>query len=228
VLLVLLAVTGVALNHSGALGLDRYYLAAPWLLERYRIPDIEIGASFAVDGRRVTAAGGRQFLDAVAIDAAGIDALAGAVAVGDEIALAAAAEVVLVNRSAELIDRLAVGLYLPGPIEAIAAAADGIWLSSDGRNFYVDMASGAVSLPDPTAAQPGSPAPAWVESSPPPASLTTAIELAYRGNGVSAERLLLDLHSGRLFGLSGTLLTDLAASALGLLAISGLAIWLRR
>jgi len=41
------------------------------------------------------------------------------------------------------------------------------------------------------------------------------------------ERLLLDFHSGRIFGPVGVLVYDLLALAVGFMAISGLVLWFR-
>ena len=49
--------------------------------------------------------------------------------------------------------------------------------------------------------------------------------LAYRGNGLKLERIILDLHSGRIFGAYGIYLMDAAAIALLWLSLSGLWVW---
>ena len=49
--------------------------------------------------------------------------------------------------------------------------------------------------------------------------------IAYRGNGLKLERVILDLHSGRIFGGYGVYLMDAAAIALLWLSVSGL--WVR-
>jgi uncharacterized iron-regulated membrane protein len=46
--------------------------------------------------------------------------------------------------------------------------------------------------------------------------------------GLSWERVLLDLHSGRLFGNAGVLVVDLVGVATALLAFSGLLTWVGR
>ena len=46
--------------------------------------------------------------------------------------------------------------------------------------------------------------------------------------GITLERLLLDLHSGRLLGPIGILMMDIAAAGLILLAVSGAWLWLRK
>ena len=54
------------------------------------------------------------------------------------------------------------------------------------------------------------------------------LQAAYRGYGLTLERVLLDLHSGRVLGSAGVLLVDAAAILFLLLAISGLWLWSRR
>ena len=49
--------------------------------------------------------------------------------------------------------------------------------------------------------------------------------VAYRGNGLKLERVILDLHSGRIFGEYGVYLMDAAAIALLWLSFSGLWVW---
>lgn len=55
-----------------------------------------------------------------------------------------------------------------------------------------------------------------------------AILNEFQGNGVTLYRVLLDLHSGRLFGWGGRTLMDLTAIAILLLVTSGLSGWLRK
>ena len=49
----------------------------------------------------------------------------------------------------------------------------------------------------------------------------------YRGRVLTLERLMVDLHSGRLFGLGGTWLMDIVAALMVVLAVSGLWLWTR-
>ena len=52
---------------------------------------------------------------------------------------------------------------------------------------------------------------------------------SYRGEGVNIEKIILDLHTGKIFGLSGTVISDLAALALLFLTFSGLYnLWRRK
>ena len=50
-----------------------------------------------------------------------------------------------------------------------------------------------------------------------------------RGPGINLERLILDLHTGNLFGISGKLLSDLAAIAMIFVTLSGIYnLWRRK
>ena len=50
-----------------------------------------------------------------------------------------------------------------------------------------------------------------------------------RGRGISLEKFILDLHTGSLFGLSGKIISDIAALAIIFLTLSGLYnLWMRK
>jgi uncharacterized iron-regulated membrane protein len=55
-----------------------------------------------------------------------------------------------------------------------------------------------------------------------------AISHAYRGSGLTLERILLDLHTGRLFGPAGVALINIASILLLVLIFSGIVLWISR
>ncbi len=55
-----------------------------------------------------------------------------------------------------------------------------------------------------------------------------AFSKRFQGDGVSLYRVILDLHSGRLFGIGGRTMMDLSALAILLLILSGMSGWLRK
>jgi len=59
-------------------------------------------------------------------------------------------------------------------------------------------------------------------------AVTEAVLEAFQGGGVSLYRVLLDLHSGRLFGWGGRTAMDLSAVAIIILITSGIGGWLRK
>ena len=63
VFILLLSVTGIALNHSDDLNLDSRYLRSPWLLEWYGIDVPDPESSFVAAPHRVTLIGERLYYD---------------------------------------------------------------------------------------------------------------------------------------------------------------------
>ena len=61
-----------------------------------------------------------------------------------------------------------------------------------------------------------------------PLHIVQAVSRSYRGEGVTLEKLLLDIHTGRVLGPAGAYITDLAALAILLLSASGIYNWWRR
>ena len=67
----------------------------------------------------------------------------------------------------------------------------------------------------------------WSKASDVPPALLESLRLLYRGRGLTIERVVADIHSGRIVGLAGPYFMDLVAILLIVLGISGLVIWLR-
>jgi len=221
--LLLLCLTGLALNHPARLGLDSRYLAQRWLLDWYGISGPDFGPSFAIDEGWITLAGSRLYLNGTGIANAGMRDLVGATRTGDQIAVASGDELVLLDIDGDVIERAPVRASLPGAIERIAANGDTILVLSGGQAFAYDVGQGRLSDEAPPAGEIS-----WIEQRPLPAAVREAIESDYRGRGVSLDRFVADLHSGRLLGLSGVVVTDFAALALCVLALSGVLLFIRR
>lgn len=100
----------------------------------------------------------------------------------------------------------------------VAAVGDEVWLLTLAGDV-VERLGKAHDVP----AQTG-----WGQSVVVPAALRTELIRQYRGRGLSVERLLLDLHAGRLLGAFGVWLVDLTAVVCLGLAVSGLWLWSRR
>ena len=71
-------------------------------------------------------------------------------------------------------------------------------------------------------------APVWTETSTIPRAIESDILRVYRGRGLPWERVVLDIHSGRIVGRWGPYLMDGAALVLLILVVSGLYNWVIR
>mgnify|MGYP006981145103 CR=1 FL=1 len=69
--------------------------------------------------------------------------------------------------------------------------------------------------------------PNWITPIKASEKTTENVELVYRSQFLTLERIILDAHSGRIFGLFGVLFMDAVAILLILLSLSGVYIWIR-
>jgi hypothetical protein len=212
-----LAVTGVVLNHGAELGLDNRYVHASWLARWYGIA-AERPEVFRSGEHDLIAANGRWVLDG-RVTGDKFPRPVGLVELADMVVVASSTSLYLYGKDGALVDRLERSA-LPGiPVQAIGAGANQLMLRT---------ASGTFESRDALSWQRGAHAAiAWSS----PADLSAAEGERYARMlepGVSVERLLLDLHSGRFAGRYGPLVVDLLAVFLGILSLSGAWLFFKR
>ncbi len=143
---------------------------------------------------------------------------AGKVAVGSFAVVGDGRRVHVLLDSGELVESIDLGPALPGDIERVGSAAGRAVLQSAGRLFRSDAeVSGFAAWTEGD--------PAGVEWSPRvdrDAAGLEVLQYEWRGQGVSVERVLLDLHSGRILAAPGRLFLDIVAIGTILLGVSGL------
>ncbi|HEX9628233.1 MAG TPA: PepSY domain-containing protein [Acidiferrobacterales bacterium] len=217
--IVFLSVTGVLLNHSDTLGLDRRHAQSEGLLDWYGIDVPAPPIAFAADVDWIGQIGEHVYFNGAPV-AGRHAALKGAVAVGDYRLALVGDRLLVLDGSGARIETLGPEHGLPAPAEAIGLAEGRPVLRTDRARLRgdADLARWRPTRADPV----------WSAAATPPAALRAAMIRHYRGQGLSWERVLLDLHSGRLFGRWGPWLMDLAALAFLVLAATGTWIWSRR
>lgn len=215
VFILLLASTGILLNHAHDLGLDRQTVHSTWLLDAYGI-QAPAPRSYAAGTHWVSAVGQRVYVDDREI--AHDTVLHGALFNGQLIAVVLEHAVALFTPDGEHIE----DMPTPAPVLAAASSSAGDlliqtatgWWQTDGQFLAWSAAAETSRL----AMQP----------TPAPAALQTALLQHNRGTALSWERVLLDLHSGRLFGVLGRYVMDVAGLLLMVLALSGIVVWWQR
>jgi hypothetical protein len=186
VFVLLLASTGIALNHTNDLGLDRKTISWSWLLEAY---GMKAPPPYA----------GMVSLQTLAVVGEGQRAH------------------VLLD-SGELIESIDLGGILPGAIERVGLAGDRAVLDSGGTLYRSDQ---EVTLFEPWVDGSASEV-SWSAKVDPGAAGLEILQTTYRGDGLTVERVLLDLHSGRIFAKAGVVVMDIVAIGMIVLALSGL------
>lgn len=216
-LFVVVVGTGLLLNHAEDLGLRQRALQADWLYRWYDMQPATPPVGFPVGDRWVIALERTISLDAMVMPDFG--PAVGAIPLGETIVVAAPREIVVLDADGELVERLTSAALPGGAVSRVGRLAnqDEIILETDTGGFRAgaDLLDWRPFNGDEFGAI------AWSAPAQPPEALATAAVAAYRGESLTAHRVVLDLHSGRFFGPAGVVLVDLAAIGLLFLALSG-------
>ena len=216
----ILAITGILLNHTEGFGLDQKQVRSPWLLRLYQIPSPEWQGSFRTGQFTATQWDQTIYLNRQPV---ATGELLGLVEVDEILLLAAGRELLLLTESAELIDRLPLPEQLPSPWRlgldqeqrAIIAGGNRAWQSDFDYTDFEPRQKPTTEV-------------AWSESYTPSATELSQAQTEIAGPGLSLERIILDLHSGRIVGLAGVIWMDLVAVLMITLTGTGVWIWWRR
>jgi hypothetical protein len=221
VFVIVLTVTGLVLNHTDELELDSSYIQSELLLDWYGIDTPGELTSYTSGAISVTAVNDRIFWgDEPLVDAAA--PLAGLLVYRDLVVIASGGGLSLYTTAGELVERLDNVAGVPADILAIGITPQQLLAVKTARGVYLtDVSLLEWSRVDELDVR-------WSESLPTPPRLKSALQVAYRGIGLPLERIMLDLHSGRIFGRAGVYVVDSAAIIFLLLAMSGVWLWTRR
>lgn len=212
--LLLLLATGVIINHTDGLHLAKQKVQQGWLLDHYGIA----APQHVREMHRATALWASddtlwQGNTPLWQNRAGIQS---AVWFAPMIIVLANNELLLLNERGQLQDRLTAELGLPAQPQQLAVFDNTLWLRTATGDYLADA--------DLMTWQPASAAEPW----PQPQLSQNPHRLALaRSQQLNWERVLLDLHSGRLFGSWAIWLWDLLALALTLLIVGGYWLWFK-
>ena len=221
VFVIILTVTGLLLNHTDELKLDANYVQSDVLLDWYGITAPQGLVSYKAGSTQITAVNDRIFWDSKPL--LHISApLAGVQAFDDMVVIVAAGKLSLYTREGELIEKLDNATGVPIDILAIGISSGGLLSVKTARDIYLADAN----LLEWVRAD--NPEVRWSTTQTTNPVLQRSLQKAYRGTGLTMERIMLDLHSGRILGRAGVYIMDAAAIGFLLLAASGIWLWLRR
>jgi hypothetical protein len=214
---ILIAATGIVINHANRFDLDTMPITSPWILSWYGIEFEGERGGYAADESWISAFQGKLYWNAESIGYCE-EPLKGAEKVADIWFVLCDTSLTLLSSEGELIENL--DDVVPGETTSLSGT-EGEWLIITSGTGTQALHSETLELKTESHAL----APPRI-ATPLPANLQD--ELNFKSHSVTIERLLLDLHSGRILQLPGALINDLVALAMILLALSGSWLWLRR
>lgn len=218
-LTLLLAITGLALNHYTTLGLGKRFIENEWLLDKLDITAPTTASGFRSSQHQAILLEPWLWLDKHQIQGE-YNSISGLVSIDDMLVLATPGELQLFTKQGELIDRLRSQDGLPNAIRRIGRSEQGrLVIETPLGQFQADRDilnwqnwNGEVSWSSPVTAGEAS---------------LQRMQQRWRQQSLSWGHLILQLHSGRLFGDVGVLVMDGAAILLVFLSLSGFWIWMR-
>ncbi len=220
IIVLLLSITGVFLNHGNRLGFDRTYVSWGWLLSWYGVEPARAPISFEANGHWISGTGTRLYFDTEPLATVSTEIIGSSAIADGLIAAAFRNSLFLLSPDGEVIERLTPE-SLPGQLRRIGVLDDErLAVATDQGMYLADQ--------DLIEWQPTTREPSWSLPAKAPAKIREQLMLAERGAGLTVERVMLDLHSGRLFGAWGPWVFDLAAIIFIVMAITGIIYWWQR
>lgn len=220
IFVIVITATGLALNHSEGLKLDENFVNTGWLLDWYGVVAPDPAAAAKAGSRQITLLADHLYVDETLVSA-GLDGLVGAIQLGDMLVVAAPSELVLITTPGlEIIERLGIEHGLPGRIEQLGLddggalvirTVDGSW-HTDEQLLEWRPTNSSTDI-------------AWSGPGTAAAALVSRLKTDYRSRTLTAEKIMLDLHSGRIVRIAGPWLLDAIGITLLLLAGTGLWLW---
>ena len=219
IFVLLLALTGMMLNHTSALGLDQRYVQSRILQGWYGMTAPDVQQSYPVGDAWVTQLEDRLYYNESELGGH-YAPLQGAIGVGDDVALALADGILLLDRQGNTIEKIRAQPGLP-PVGAIGEWNGKVVIRREGEQYIADQALLTWTRVSWQKVR-------WATAATPPVALRLAIRQHYQNKMLNTERVVRDIHNGRILGPWGALLMDLMALAFIGIALTGTWMWWQR
>lgn len=218
VLVVMLVVTGILINHSQSMGWHHKPVFSHWLARLYQIPPSVASQGYPVSDHWIAQLDNTIFLDDVPLVSCS-DPLLGALQLSDLMAVVCGDSLWLFESSGELVEQVR------------GVPANGLQLGTDAGLVLVKTAAGIAAYDDDQGGwqeQALTESILWLTPRLLPSSLANKLTQQAPIPGLNRERVLLDIHSGRILGDLGVWIVDGAAVVMLILACSGFLTWYGR
>ncbi|WP_448249135.1 PepSY domain-containing protein [Thalassotalea agariperforans] len=216
--LIYLSISGIALNHTEDFSLAKTPITNNWLLNHYGIQAPE-DIRFYHQGRIVVTNEIVWLDDNMLVESN--EPIISAGKYQEFWLILSQSSLSIFTLAGQLVETIDSTTGLPDFPSAMALTNQGILLKTANSIYQSDA--------DLLTWQTASPqqSPQWLTPSHVNDAQITQAKQAYRSQYLTLERLVVDSHSGRIFGKFGVLFMDIIAVILVLLSLSGIYIWLR-
>jgi len=216
----ILAITGVMLNHTLDLKLEQRHLNWPWLLAHYGVANVTADRVYLLDDNVISQIDEQVFVDAQPV-VKSLKPIIGGIHLDDITVVASDDALILLSPEGEYIETLGSAIGIPSHIQNIGLfhglpvlqTRHGMWRSDFLLEQWENISLQGVSWSEPTVM---------------PESVGKDLARYFHGEGITVERFVLDLHNGHILGAIGVWVLDFFGALLVILSLSGLWMWLKR
>lgn len=213
--LIMLAVTGIALNHTEELELDSHMIQSSTILDWYGITPPTRLKSFATQNHWLTKINQTLYFDQSQL-LKSKEKLIGAIESNELIVVALSDSLLVLSLQGEMIEQTSFSaikrIGLSQNQHIIVESEKGVFYSEDELLSWHKTQNKSI---------------VWSETKSLPKTFEQTLKTQFRTAILPMERVLLDMHSGRFFGTAGVIIVDISGFFLIILALSGCAIWLK-
>lgn len=218
IFIIFLAISGVLLSHTDMLKLQDKYINNSLLFKWYNIQPIWKSKSFVADQHWITLINDHLYFNQKEI-ANHISELYGVVQSGELLFVAVDQTLFILTTDGQIVEKISHAHGLPQTIQAIGLSTTGDIIIITPQGNYLADSQG-------TNWQPYDQAPLTISNIKKlPTELHKQLQHLHQSRILSVERIILDIHSGRILGQAGVLLIDLMACLTVLLSLSGIWMW---
>jgi len=215
-LLIHLSITGIFLNHTDDLRLDKTYISSAWILNLYGLNVPKPSKIFTLQQDSFSQFDTEVFLNNKPIFLFDSE-LMGVIKDHENFIIAAQDELFIVSQSGELMGNQKI---LSFTIKSIGKYKEKIVIKDEQLNKWVGKSISDKWTPifkdNIDWSEPGIMTPLNKKD----------IKQYFVGNGISLEQIILDFHSGAIFKKEGKIFFDLVSLLLIFLSVSGIWVWL--
>ncbi|WNC71880.1 PepSY domain-containing protein [Thalassotalea psychrophila] len=221
-LLIFLSISGIALNHTEAFKLGHTAITNQWLLQHYGIKDPSNSKYFF--NKQFSVSDGYIFKNDILLQEGSENVIAIGQYLEFDLVLTQS-KLSLFDDSGELVDQITHSDGLPSGIKAMAinTNANNNTIILNTLNGYYQSGQHLLEWQKVDFIV----EPSWIKADQVTSDNINDAKLRYKSQFLTLERVVLDAHSGRIFGDYMVLFMDIIALAIIILSLSGLYIWIR-
>ena len=216
---ILLAITGILINHSAGLALEKRHVRAAWLLDRYGIEAPAVNEAFRAGDSWISRTDKRIFFNDREVSSTD-EPLLGAVQQKSQIAVASASRILLFGEKGDLLESLGREHGVPEVLRRIGVQDGQLVVQARDGRYRVELDNLRWTRQKTKAV-------VWSDPESLPVALQTQIGTQARSTMLSVEQVLRDAHSGRIIGSWGVWFMDAVALLFLALAATGIWMWWR-